>query len=369
MRARYTMLERLGGGGQAEVFRGVAETMQGFRKTVAIKRVLPSLANNPQFVAMFLDEARLSLFLQHANVAHVFDITRAADDAYLLIMEFVDGCDLKAAIEREAQRGHLIELRLAVHIIIEACKGLNYAHTLDHPETGEPLHIVHRDVSPPNIMLSKNGEVKIVDFGLAKANSQVEQTDQGVVKGKFSYLSPEAAWGLEVDARTDVFALGIILWEMLTGRRLFYGDTAYATVEQVREARVPSVTALNPKVGPELDAVVRKALARDPDERFQSAAELGDALANFLFSHELKVTSRDVANLVRAGRAAARDRASRRSLVDALVADERAAMLAAIAAELADNAQPAAAPTFESQSGDQRDWIAELGLDQLDQLE
>ncbi|MBK9035813.1 MAG: serine/threonine protein kinase [Myxococcales bacterium] len=366
MRARYTTLERLGGGGQAEVYRGVAETLQGFRKTVAIKRVLPSLANNPRFVSMFLDEARLSLFLQHANVVQVFDIHRAVDDAYLLIMEFVDGCDLKAALEREAQRGRLLEPRLALHIIIECCKGLHYAHVLDHPETNQPLHIVHRDVSPPNIMLSKNGEVKIVDFGLAKANSQVEQTDQGVVKGKFSYLSPEAAWGLEVDARTDVFAIGIILWEMLSGRRLFYGDTAYATVELVREARVPSLTALNPNIDAELDGIVRQALARDPAQRFQSAADVGDALSQYLFSRQWKVMSRDVANLVRDGRvAAARGASSRLSLIDALVADERAQMLADVAADLAAGpSRPTEA--FGHETTESRDWVAELGLDQLD---
>ena len=366
MRARYTTLERLGGGGQAEVFKGVAETIQGFRKSVAIKRVLPNLATNPRFVAMFLDEARLSLFLQHANVVQVFDITRAPDDAYLLVMEFVDGCDLKAAIEREAQRGRLIEPRLALYIIIESCKGLHYAHTLEHPETNQPLHIVHRDVSPPNIMLSKNGEVKIVDFGLAKANSQVEQTDQGVVKGKFSYLSPEAAWGLEIDARTDVFAIGIILWEMLAGRRLFYGDTAYATVELVREARVPSLTTMNPNIDAELDGIVRMALARDPEQRFASAADVGDALAHYLFSREWKVTARDVANLVRDGRAAeARAAGARLSLVDALVADERAQMLAEVAADLARGSAPAA-EAFGHESTEQRNWVAELGLDQLE---
>jgi serine/threonine-protein kinase len=366
MRARYTMLERLGGGGQAEVFKGVAETLQGFRKSVAIKRVLPSLAANPRFVAMFLDEARLSLFLQHANVVQVFDITRAPDDAYLLIMEFVDGCDLKAAIDREAQRGRLIEPRLALYVMIEACKGLHYAHTLEHPETGQPLHIVHRDVSPPNVMLSKNGEVKIVDFGLAKAQSQVEQTDQGVVKGKFSYLSPEAAWGLEVDARTDVFAIGILLWEMLSGRRLFYGDTAYATVELVREARVPSLTAMNPNIDAELDGIVRMALARDPDKRFASAADVADALSHYLFAREWKVTSRDVANLVRDGRAVtARGSGARLSLVDAMIADERARMLAEVAAELA-KAPATAAESFAHEPTGQRDWVAELGLDQLE---
>src|SRR3569623_641671 len=179
MQAKYTVLDRLGGGGQAEVFRGISESIQGYKKAVAIKRVLPHLTTNERFVAMFLDE------------------------------ELVDGCDLKELVAyHRAHRAS--DIGLALYIMAEAARGLHYAHTLDHPYTGKPLGIVHRDVSPPNIMLSKNGEVKVVDFGLAKAVSQLESTDEGVVKGKFSYLSPEAALGLDVAARADVFALGII---------------------------------------------------------------------------------------------------------------------------------------------------------------
>lgn len=367
MRARYTMFERLGGGGQAEVFRGIAEGVEGFRKAVAIKRVLPGLSANQKFVAMFLDEARLSLFLQHANVVQVFDVTRGADGDYLLVMELVDGTDLKAALEREAAQGRRLELRVALYIAIECCKGLHYAHTLEHPETGQPLHIVHRDISPPNIMLSKNGEVKIVDFGLAKANSQVEITDQGVVKGKFAYLSPEAAWGQEVDARTDVFAMGIILWEMLTGRRLFYAETPYQTVELVRDARVPSINALNPNVDHELDGIVRHALARDPDTRYQTAADFGDALAQYLFAHELRVTARDVAELVREARAERRRSASTRdALIDAFIKDERARLTAEVAAELA-RAPQSPLPAPAADPVDTHSWIAELGLDSLDE--
>src|SRR4051812_17841684 len=278
MKPQYKVLERLGGGGQAEVFRGMSESMQGFKKAVAIKRVLPNLTSNQQFVAMFLDEAKLSLFLQHANVVQVFDISKAEDGTYFLVMEFVDGCDLKALISYYQNAGRLMEIGLALYLMIESAKGLHYAHMLENPQTGAPLNIVHRDVSPPNIMLSKNGEVKVVDFGLAKAASQIEITDEGVVKGKFSYLSPEAALGKEVDARTDVFALGIITWEMLTGRRLFYNDDPHAAINLVRAARVPSICAVNPKVDPELDAIVRKALARDPEQRTASAADYGDEL-------------------------------------------------------------------------------------------
>lgn len=325
MTDRYQITERLDQGGMAEVFRGVAESMQGFKKAVAIKRILPSLTKNEKFVAMFLDEARLSLFLQHANIVQVFDISKTPDNAYFLVMEYIDGCNLKTLIERQRQKGRRLELAHSIYIMTECCKALNYAHLLENPETNEPLGIVHRDISPPNILLSKNGEVKLVDFGLAKANSQIESTDQGVVKGKFSYLSPEAASGLEVDRRADVFAVGILLWEMFTGHRLFYGETDYQTVELVRQARIPAIAAHAPEIDAELEAIVRKALARDANDRYQSAADLGDALTQFLFSHRMKVSARDVATLVRdAQLEMMRKRSSipKESLIDALILDE-----------------------------------------------
>jgi serine/threonine-protein kinase len=357
MDTKYTVLERLGGGGQAEVFRGIMESIQGYKKAVAIKRVLPSLVANHQFVQMFLDEARLSLFLQHANVVQVFAISKADDGSYFLVMEFVDGCDLKALMAHQVAQ-HTRDIGLALYLMIEACKGLQYAHTLDHPYTGKALGIVHRDVSPPNIMLSKNGEVKVVDFGLAKADSQLEHTDKGVVKGKFSYLAPEATLGEELDARADVFALGTITWELLSGRRLFLGDDPIATLKLVREARVPSLTALDPSISPLLDGIVRTALTRDRAKRFQSAAEYGDALADFLFANELKATSRDVASAVRAVKVE-RERAAdpRESLIQALVRDELARMCAIIEDELV--AKPAAL-TAEKEIIDTTDWAKNL---------
>src|SRR4051812_16585336 len=338
MRDRYQITERLDHGGMAEVFRGVAESMEGFKKNVAIKRILPNLTKNAKFVAMFLDEARLSLFLQHANIVQVFDISKTPDNAYFLVMEFVDGCNLKGLIERQKQKSKRIDVGHSVYLMIECCKALHYAHSLEHPETNEPLGIVHRDISPPNILLSKNGEVKLVDFGLAKANTQIESTDQGVVKGKFSYLSPEAASGVAVDSRADVFAVGIILWELFTGRRLFYGDTDYQTVELVRQARIPSIAALNSEIQPELEQVVRKALAREPDDRYQSAADLGDALAQYLFSNKMKVTSRDIAALVKDTqvemmRKRSAEPKGKDSLIDALILDEMQKMTSLLGAE------------------------------------
>lgn len=321
---RYTITERLDQGGMAEVFRGVAESIQGFKKSVAIKRILPNLTQNEKFVSMFLDEAKLSLYLQHANIVQVFDIGQA-DQIYFLVMEYINGCNLKHLLERLKKRNRKIELAPAIYVMIECCKALNYAHNLENPENGEPLHIVHRDISPPNILLSKMGEIKLVDFGLAKANSQIESTDPGVVKGKFSYLSPEAASGLEVDHRADIFAVGIILWEMFTGRRLFYGDTDYQTVELVRQARIPSAAALNPDIAPELEGIIRKALERDPNQRYQEAADLGDALSQFLFSHRMKVTARDIASLVKDAaieQERARSQKPKGSVIDRLINDE-----------------------------------------------
>lgn len=320
---RYTITDRIDSGGMAEVFRGVAHSLQGFKKNVAIKRILPNLSANAKFINMFLDEAKLSLYLQHANIVQVFDIGQS-DETYFLVMEFVNGCNLKALLERLRQRNVPIEIAHAIYLMLEACKALNYAHHLESPETGAPLGIVHRDISPPNILISKMGEVKLVDFGLAKANSQIESTDPGVVKGKFSYLSPEAASGRGVDARADIFAVGILLWEMFTSRRLFYGETDYQTVELVRQARVPSIAAINPDIEPELEQIVRKALARDPDQRYQHAADLGDALAQYLFSRRMKVTARDIATLVKdVQKEATRQRkTAKESIINRLIKDE-----------------------------------------------
>lgn len=367
MRDRYTITERLDHGGMAEVFRGVAESMEGFKKSVAIKRILPNLTKNQKFVSMFLDEARLSLFLQHANIVQVFDISKTPDNAYFLVMEYVDGCNLKALIERQRQKGRRIDVGHSVYIMIECCKALQYAHSLEHPETNEPLGIVHRDISPPNILLSKNGEVKLVDFGLAKASSQIESTDPGVVKGKFSYLSPEAAKGDPVDHRADVFAVGIILWELFAGRRLFYGETDYQTVELVRQARVPPIGTYNPEIDPELEQVVRKALAREPSDRYQNAADLGDALAQFLFSRRMKVTARDIAALVRDTQVEMMRKRStepKDSLIDALILDEMQKMTSLVDG----NGAPEAGTNEGSMSLDPSafidtsNWAGEMGL-------
>jgi serine/threonine-protein kinase len=318
---KYRVVRKLDLGGMAEVFLGEAESIEGFKKQVAIKRVLPDLAANAKFLAMFLDEARISLGFNHANVVQTFDIGHS-EATYFIVMEFVDGPNLKKIMETLRESERIMSVELAVYIVGEICRGLSYAHNLRDPY-GAPLGIVHRDVSPPNILISKQGEVKIVDFGLAKATSQLEKTEPGVVKGKFSYLSPEAVSGHQVDHRTDIFACGIILYELLTGRRLFLGKTPFKTVELIRDANVPSINAINPHVPPNLDRIAQKALSLRPGDRYQGCDELAEALSEFLFQYGRKVTSFDVKHLVAEVSTVSPDSAAiDPSIIDKLIQEE-----------------------------------------------
>ncbi len=294
---RYHVIERIDAGGMAEVFKANSTSLQGFEKLVAIKRILPNLTKNERFVRMFLDEAKVSLHLNHTNCVQVFDLG-LANGTYFIVMEFVDGTNLKNIIERISDEGRTMPPEEAAFIALEICKGLAHAHS-KKDQKNQHLSIVHRDISPPNILLSREGEVKITDFGLAKAKSQVETTDPGIVKGKFGYLSPEAAHGEEVDARTDIFAIGILMWEMLTGERLFLGETDVETLQQVRKNKVPALEKYRNDVPPEFEKIIRKALHSDIEVRYQSARELGQSLAEFLFAFGKPVTSFDLAKHVR----------------------------------------------------------------------
>ena len=362
---RYRPLKRLEAGGMAEVFVAEALSLQGFKKRVAIKRVLPHLASNKNFIGMFLDEARLGARLNHANVVTVFDIGQA-DNTYFIVMEYVDGCNLKKVIEWLRQAGRQFPLKEAIYICIEACRGLGFAHDITDDD-GLILNIVHRDVSPPNILISKRGEVKVTDFGLAKATTQLEKTDPGVVKGKFSYLSPEAALGQEVDSRADIFALGIVLWEMLAGRRLFLGESDFQTVKLVQQANVPSIQRLNPEADSEFEEILGKALTRDPADRYQTAREFADALAGYLFSRKLKVTSYDIAHIVKAACAddPAATQGTPQSLIDKLISEELLHFtsiedkgdvdLGEASPDQADGARPLDAGSFENPAA----WFAD----------
>src|SRR5262245_33397178 len=293
---RYRVLERIAAGGMAEVFRAESAGLEGFKKTVAIKRVLPHLSQKKEFIGMFLDEARLSAALTHSNVVQVFDMG-VGDETYFIVMEYVDGANLKAVIEHRKQIKRPMSIEAACFVTLRTCEGLAYAHEAQDA-LGQPLGIVHRDVSPPNVLITRHGEVKVVDFGLAKANSQLESSEPGIIKGKFSYLAPEAALGEEVDLRTDVFATGIILWEMITGQRLFMGDTDLATVRQVQAARVPPLGQYVKDVPPALEQILGHALARDKNARHQSARDFGRDLNRILFQLGRPVSSFDIGSLV-----------------------------------------------------------------------
>jgi serine/threonine-protein kinase len=389
--SRYRITERVAAGGMAEVFRGVAESMRGFKKNIAIKRILPSLTKNKKFVAMFLDEARLSLALQHANIVQVFDIGHT-EDTYFIVMEYVDGVDLKSLLEWRRRINRRVPIAHSLYMALEICKGLAYAHEVHNPETGGLMGIVHRDISPPNVLISKQGEVKVVDFGLAKATSQVEITDPGVVKGKMSYLSPEAARGEEVDHRADIFAVGILLYELLTGKRLFYGETDYQTVELVRNAKIPPIKPQNPQVEPELEDIVRKALAKRKEDRYQNATDIQDALAQYAYSRGLKVIARDIAELVRQcledRRMQSGEGKPKTSIIDHLLQDEIAKFTSVDDDEQDAGARPLSAdelaprsnqgtfppPASEGDFVDPRAWAEErltpvMGIAEVDAME
>jgi serine/threonine-protein kinase len=318
---RYRVIERIAAGGMAEVFRAESAGVEGFKKRVAIKRVLPSLAGKKEFIGMFLDEARLSAHLSHSNCVQVFDIGQG-DDTYFIVMELVDGADLKGVMSHRSKTGGVIPVEEAVLICVRICEGLAYAHEL-RDDRGVPRNIVHRDMSPPNVLMTRYGEVKIADFGLAKANSQLEDSQPGIIKGKFGYLSPEAAQGKAVDARTDIFAVGIILWEMLAGRRLFQGKTDLETVKQVQKAQIPDLRQFNPGVPDSVLRVLQRALAGDPNQRYQTARALGDDLNNVLFALPRPVSSFDIAQLVQAVQAQQlvdqKQRAASGSLIGSLI--------------------------------------------------
>ena len=307
---RYRVIERIASGGMAEVFRAESAGLEGFKKNVAIKRVLPHLSEKKQFIAMFLDEARLSAHLSHSNCVQVFDIG-VGDNTYFIVMEFVDGANLKAIIEHRQDDG-AATFPVEAACLHRASRSARASPTrTSSPTTNGSAAATSCTATCRRRTCSSRsyGEVKIVDFGLAKANSQLEKSEPGIIKGKFSYLSPEAAMGEPVDPRTDIFAVGIILWELLAGQRLFLGETDFETVKQVQAARVPSLSQLNPEVTPELERIVQKALARDPTERYQTARDLGRDLNAHLFRIGHAVSSFDIAQLVARPIVAARRRA------------------------------------------------------------
>jgi serine/threonine protein kinase len=268
----YRLMEKVAAGGMAEVFRAKRAGVEGFEKIVAVKRILPHLSDNKEFVDMFIDEAKMVAGLNHPNIVQIFDLGRI-DLTYFIAMEYVHGRDLRSILRECKDRGTSLPIDLAVLITGRVAAALEYAHR-KKDETGRPLKIVHRDVSPQNILISFEGDVKLTDFGIAKATSKATSTDRGALRGKLLYMSPEQATGKTMDKRADVFSLGVCFYEMITDRKPFMGTSEKSILEMVRECHIPTPSSVSPRVPKRIETIAMKALDRDPDRRYQDAGEM-----------------------------------------------------------------------------------------------
>jgi serine/threonine protein kinase len=293
----YQLLERVAVGGMAEVFKAKRSGVEGFEKVVAVKRILPHLSENEDFVEMFVHEAKVVAGLTHPNIVQIFDLGRIGR-SYYIAMEYVHGRDLRTTLNRAREKGLRLPLDLSLRVVSQVCAALEYAHR-KKDERGRPMEIVHRDVSPPNILISFEGDVKLVDFGIAKAATKATRpSDSGVLRGKLLYMSPEQAWGRPIDGRSDVFSLGLVLYELVTGTKAFAGaGSERATVELVRQCVVTPPREVNPRVPEALDRVVMKALAREPDERYPDAGQMQRGL-ELILGDRAPVTARDLARFM-----------------------------------------------------------------------
>ncbi|MFK7999443.1 MAG: protein kinase [Polyangiales bacterium] len=292
----YTLLRRLAVGGMAEVYVAKAEGIGGFEKLVAIKVIHPRFSEDQTFIQMLVDEAKLSVLLTHVNVAQTFDLG-CIDDNYFIVMEFVEGADASQVLRRVTDQNVRIPVDLCAYMVSELCHGLDYAHRKKAP-SGEPLNIVHRDVSPQNVLVSFSGEVKVADFGIAKAAQRTGQTEAGVIKGKYFYMSPEQAWADPLDGRSDIFSAGIVLHELLTGEMVYEADNLPKLLEKVRKADVQAPSKFRKDVPPELDAIVMKALHEHPSERWESGQAMAQALTQFLYRYMPTFTAARLAALM-----------------------------------------------------------------------
>lgn len=280
---KYLILDHLVDGGMAKICRARFLGEQA-NKMVAIKMVQPQFSKDPSFVQMFEDELKVTFGLLHPNIIQMFDYGIVNEQLYTA-MEYVHGADLKQYLDRLKERKCVFPEEISVYIISQVCQGLHYAHTFTDKLTGKPFNIIHRDISPHNIMLTYDGAVKVIDFGIAKADSNSEATQAGTIKGKLSYLAPEYLDGLELDPRYDVFAVGITLWEMLTGRKLFTASNDLAVLKQIQACKIPKPSKFNPHVPKELDEIVLKALDKDRNQRFDDMDKFNRALVKFLYQN------------------------------------------------------------------------------------
>ncbi len=297
---RYTLSTKIAKGGMAEIYLGSSVGQDGFQRVCAIKRILPHFANDEEYVKMFRDEAHICKNLQHANIVRVEGFEEV-EGSYAIIMEFINGSDLRTMLHAAETAKTRVPVAMACYIVAEAARGLHFAHTKVDEVTRQPLGIVHRDISPQNILVSYEGEVKVTDFGIADADNKMTETRPGIVKGKYSYMSPEQIQGKrDVDARTDVFALAIVLWEMLAMRRLFNGANDAETIQRVRNCKIDvDIRQINKDVDEDLEKILKLGLAKDVKKRFKSAGELERALRQYLANKHPNFTQEDLGNFLK----------------------------------------------------------------------
>ena len=291
----YLLHRKIARGGMAELFHADYIRQDGFKRKVAIKRILPHLAGNPNFIKMFTREARVAALLQHPNIVQIFDYGQI-ENAYFIAMEYIDGKNLGEIIAA-LKKG--LPIDKAIFIISRICKGLDYSHTKRDENTGEPFHIVHRDISPQNLLISYQGEVKISDFGISKARSEPSLTQAGVVKGKMAYLSPEQALGETINHQADIYALGLVFYETLTGKRVYSFKSDVEAIRLIPKMNIDPLTTLMPKIPAELNRIVMKCLEKKQDLRYQSASDLYRELAAFKKEHRLTFDTSDLADFMR----------------------------------------------------------------------
>ncbi|MFO0620469.1 MAG: protein kinase [Polyangia bacterium] len=291
----YTLVKKIAVGGMAEIYHAIVPDTEPLRQ-VAIKVIHPNNSEDPDFVRMLLDEARLAVRLKHPNIVTTYDLGKEKEQ-YYLVMELVEGVDLFRLEQRATDLRLSIPVALAAYIIRELARGLHFAHELSDA-TGKPLHVVHRDVSPQNVLLSYTGEVKITDFGIAKAEGRAEQTQIGIIKGKYYYMSPEQSAGQQLDRRTDIFACGILLYEMLAGEMLYFDQSVEKLLDKVRKAEVPPLARRRPDAPQELERIMLRALKRRPEDRYRTGEELAQALDGFLRRHAPTFSAQDLGKFV-----------------------------------------------------------------------
>jgi len=291
---KYLLLDRISVGGMAEVFKAKSYGVEGFEKIIAIKRILPTMGEDRDFIKMFIDEAKIAGQLAHANICQIFELGRI-DGSHFIAMEYIWGKDLLQIQNRLRKIKQAMPIAMACFSIAKVLEGLDYAHRKRDP-LGRPLEIVHRDCSPQNVLVSYEGEVKVIDFGIAKATSRNSRTMAGVLKGKFGYMSPEQVRGLPLDRRSDIFAIGTMLYECLTGERLFQGETDFSTLEKVRNVDIRPPREINPAIPEAVEAVILKALAKDVDERYQWCSEMLVDLQAFLMGQDVVFTAKSLSS-------------------------------------------------------------------------